>query len=401
MAENGKPNGAAEPQPQAETPPPKSLREIAEAAYDEVTTAAEPEAEEAPVDESGQPRDALGRFAPKPPGEEPGEAEGAKPDGQEPTQPRDEQAAPQQPQEPHPAPQGSSSEAPANWSAEDRQMFAKLPQEGRDFLLKRHSEMEGDYQRRVQANAVAAQFTSALAPVFSDPVIAGSLQQQGLSPYEAITQWAGFQKRALSPDPQERFALWQELGQRMGLNPAANGQMSQPGPGAPQLSEADLKDPAIRYFADYLGRTFSDVQALRNELHQFQQQDANRQSAEHQKVTRWAIDSFADEKDTQGNPLHPHFDAVIPMIMKLYAADPQIDLKQAYETAVWMDPTIRSGMITAAQQRERDKAANERAKQAVRSNVRGVTSPVSKPADAGKPMTLRETIEASADEVGI
>ena len=395
MSDQAKANGAADP-PVAETPR-QSLREIAEAAWDEVVEAAPEGAEAAPVDEGGQLRDSLGRFLPKTPGEEPGEA-APSPDG---TQPRDEHAAPQQPQEPHPAPQGSSSEAPANWSAEDRQTFAKLPPEGKEFLLRRHSEMEGDYQRRVQANAVAAQFTSALAPVFGDPVISGSLQQQGLSPYEAIVEWAGFQRRALDPNPQVRMQLLQELGRRMGLlDPAATGQMSPSVPGQPQLSEADLKDPAIRYFADYLGKVSSEQQAQRQQLQLRDQRDAERQMLEVHKVTRWSIDSFAEQKDDQGKPLHPHFDAVLPQIIELYQANPGRDLKEAYETAVWMDPTIRSGLITATAQRERDRLANERAKQAVRSNVRGITSPVSKPAGEG-PQGLRATIEAAADEIGI
>jgi len=393
--ENGKLNGAAEPVVEAPEPPRQSLREIAEAAYDEVA-GIEPEGQdEAPVDGERQPRDVHGRFAPKSPGEEPGEAEGRRP-----TQPREDLAAPQQPQPPHPAPPGSSSEAPANWSAEDRQNFAKLPPEGQAFLMRRHSEMEGDYQRRVQATATAAQFTSALAPIFQDPTIAGSMQQQGLSPYEAIVHWAGFQKRALSPDPQERFALWQELGRRMGLDPAAGGQMSQPVNGL-NLPEEDLKDPAIRSFADYLGKTFNDVQALRGELHQMRQQDAERQTAETLKVTRWGIDSFAEEKDSRGNPLHPHFDAVLPQIIELYRANPERDLKEAYETAVWMDPAIRSTLITAQQNAVREKQANERARLAVRGNARGITSPVSKPDPAGGAKGLRAAIEASADEVGI
>ena len=399
MADNDQvqqPNGAAPPTNETETQvaetPRQSLREIAEQAWDQVEEGGQ---EQAPVDERGQQRDAQGRFVAKPPAEEPGEA-APSPDG---TQPRDKNSAPQEP--PHPAPdEGSSREAPANWSAQDRQTFAALPPEGQEFLLRRHSEMEGDYQRRVQANATAAQFTAALAPVFSDPVISGSLQQAGASPFDAITQWAGFHRRAMDPNVQVRQQLWLELGERMGLNPAATGQMSQPGPG-PQLSEADLQDPAIRYFADHLGKTFSDVQALRNELHQMRQQDADRLNAEAVRVSRWGIDSFADEKDAQGNLLHPHFDAVLPQIIELYRANPERDIREAYETAIWMVPQVRSGLLSAEQQRSQQAAANQRAKQAVRSNVRGITSPVSKPAAPNGAGGLRATIEASADEIGL
>jgi hypothetical protein len=383
---------------QTQSEPRQSLRDIAEAAWDDVQDEADAaetggDEQQPEAGQQGRNRDSLGRFAPTDQAAKPGEAAPPE-DG---TQPRDKNSAPEQ-EPPHPAPPGSSSEAPANWSAEDRQTFAKLPEEAKTFLLRRHSEMEGDYQRRVQANATAAQFTQALAPVFQDPVIAGSLQQANASPYDAIRQWASFHRRAMDPDPQVRLQLFRELGQRMGLDPAAVG-MSQPGLTG-QLSEADLKDPAIRYFADHLGKTFNDVQALRGELHQMRQQEAQRANAEVMKVTRWGIDQFADEKDAQGNLKHPHFDAVLPHLIELYRANPERSLQEAYDMAVWAVPSIRSQLIAAERSSVQQKQANDRAKQAVRSNARGMTSPVARPAGEGKVSGLRATLEASADEAG-
>lgn len=378
-------NGTAEPTPR------QSLREIAEASWNEVESAEGDGQEQAPVDDAGQPRDAAGRFAPRSPEAKPGEAE--PPAG---SQPRQEQQAPDGAKPVDPA--LGSNQPPQHWSEQDRNTFAKLDPQAQEFLLRRHTEMERDYQGKVQANATAVQFTNALAPVFNDPVISGSLQQNGISPFDAIAQWAAFHRRFVT-DP---AGLLQELGQRAGLFPAANGQMSQPGQG-PALSEDDLKDPAIRFFADHLGQTFNDVQALRGELRQMREQDAQRQSAEVQRVTRWSIDSFADEKDGQGQLLHPHFDAVLPQIIELFRANPERDIREAYETAIWMVPSVRQSLQQAQQSRQQQDDAAKRARQAVRSNVRGITSPVAKPAAGaeGGPKTLRETIEATADEIGI
>lgn len=265
--------------------------------------------------------------------------------------------------------------------------------------MRRHTEMERDYQTKTQAAATAVQFTQSLAPIFQDPVIAGSLQQAGVSPYDAIGQWAGFHRRAMDPNPAVRTALWQELGQRMGLNPAANGQMSQPGTAA--LSEDDLKDPAIRYFADHIGKTLNDVQTLRGELQQMRQQEAQKANAEVLKVTRWSIDSFADEKDASGKPKHPHFDAVLPHMIDLYRANPERDLQQAYDQAIWAVPEVREKLLAERTNVAQQQQSNERARQAVRSNVRGVTSPVAKPAGDGKSRGIRAAIEAAADEVGL
>lgn len=392
MANENEPNGAngaAQPEPR------QTLRDIAEQAWDDIDAAGDAgdptgEGQQEQVDDGSQPRDAQGRFQARQPAQEPGEAAAQRPPSP------DQNLAPQTP--PHPAPdQGRSSEAPANWSAQDRQTFAALPKEGQEFLLRRHSEMEGDYQRRVQATATAAQFTSALAPIFQDPVIAGSLQQANASPYDAIQQWASFHRRAMDPNIEVRQQLWQELGQRMGLNPAAGG-MSQPG----ALSEQDLKDPVIRHFADITGRALNDVQTLRGELHQMRQQDAERQSAEVMRVSQWQVDQFAAEKDAQGNLLHPHFDAVLPQVIELFRANPQRDLKEAYEMAIWMVPTIRSGLLTAQQTAQQQQASAQRARQAARSNARGITSPVAKPAPGDQQAKgVRAALEAAADEIGM
>jgi len=381
----------------AEPPARKSLREIAEESYDEVLDAAddgdagaEPEPE---VDAGGPTRDARGRFAPRTPGEEPGEAE------PETAPSPDEQSA--QPQDPaHPAAQARSSEPPANWSAADQEVFRKLPPEGQSFLLRRHSEMEGDYQRRVTANAAATQFTSALSPVFNDPVIAQSLRENQLSAADAIHQWASMHKRAVSPNVQDRVQLWQEIGQRLGLDPAAVYGQSRPAQ-QPALSEQELKDPAIRYFADHVSRTVQEVQALRGQITGMQQAAAQQAHAEAAKVTRWGIDGFADEVGQDGKKLRPDFDAVLPQIIELFTSNPNRDLREAYEQARWMNPQTRQTLIAAERNTVTRQHSDQRARQAVRTNTRGLTSPVSKPpSEPGKPKTLREQLEETADEIG-
>jgi hypothetical protein len=390
----GAPNGAAPSTTNGAEPAAKpSLREVAEAAYDQLTTddGGEPQAE--PAGQGTQPRDNLGRFAPK--SAQPGEADGAQKPAPAPTEKSPSEAPPE-----HPAPEaaGRSSEPPAHWSAADRELFAKQTPEAQAFLLRRHGEMERDYTQKTQASAQAVGFVQTVAPIFQDPLIAGSLQAAGASPSDAIAQWAGFHRRAMDPNPEVRFALLQELAQRMQVDPAAIA-TSRSGP-APQLSEQDLKDPAIKFFADHIGRTASEVQALRQQLQSMQQQAVTQQQAEALKVSRWSIDTFADEKGPDGKLLRPDFDQLIDTIAELYKANPERDLKEAYETARWMNPATRESLIATERQSVEQREANKRAAQAVRSNVRGLTSPVSKPPEQGGKKSLRETLERAADEVG-
>lgn len=390
------PSGATQPNGVAheEQPAKLSIRDIAEAAYDEITAPEEgADGQQPPAEGSTQPRDERGRYAPK------DAATGEQP-AKEPTQPREPEGQ-QQEVPTQPAPVAASSEAPANWPAADRETFTKLPEEARAFLLRRHSEMEGDYQRRVTATARAAEFVGALDPVFRDPVIAGSLQQSGVSALEAIHEWAGFHRRAMSPNVADRVSMLFELAARMQIDPAvfATGRPGPAGP-TPQLSEADLKDPAIKYFADHVGRTSNEVQALRGELQRLQHAANEKAQAEAIRVHRWGIDNFADEKGADGKPLRPDFDSLIPTIVELFRANPNRDIKEAYETARWMNPASRQALIAAERSSVEKAESNKRAAQAVKANTRGLTSPVAKPKDDGKPKSLRETIEESASEIG-
>lgn len=383
-------NGAASQEPET---PRQSLREIAEAAYDEAIDDAGPDGEgdePAAPGQEGRARDNLGRFAAADQQAKPGEQSN---DPAPQTDPKASDGA--KPADPAPG----SNQPPQHWPEQDRQTFAKLDPAGQQFLLRRHSEMERDYQAKTQAAATAVQFTQSIAPIFQDPLISGSLQQARISPYEAIGQWAGFHRRAMDPNPQVRQELLMEMAQRMGLDPAVGGASRQGLQG--QLSEDDLKDPAIRYFADHIGKTQSQMQALRGEMQRMANSVAERQQQEVLKVTRWSIDSFADEKDAQGQLKHPHFDTVLPTMIELYRANPERDLQEAYDMAVWATPAIRSQLIAADRQTAEQQRANERAKLAVRGNVRGVTSPVSRPSGDGKAKGLRAAIEAAADEAGM
>lgn len=77
------------------------------------------------------------------------EGEGAQPSADGPTGEQEGEPQPATPeankQEPQPL------EAPAVWSATDKEMFASAPRATQEFLLRRHKDMESDYTRKTQA----------------------------------------------------------------------------------------------------------------------------------------------------------------------------------------------------------------------------------------------------------
>lgn len=385
-----------QPEPESEAPR-RSLREIAEQTYDDIETGAPDEpAPETTVDEHGRVRDRYGRFVTKS-----GEAEAEtppSPDGR--PAPQSPESATQQP------PAGVSSGAPENWSAQDRQMFEKLPEEGKSFLIRRHSEMEGDYQRRVQATREATDFQRTLVPTFSDPVMSQNLQEAGWSISQAIQEWGGYHRRAIDPDVRVRAGFVAEMFERIlpGIDPAAVfGQMSRSEPAV--LSQEQQADPAIRYFADHISGLAQGVQGLARRLDAQDAQAHERAQAEAVGVVRSSIDEWADAKGPDGQPLRPFFNEALPRITKIYERDPNTPLAQAYEEACWADPAIRGKMQAQQAAQNSRQQADQRAAQAARANLRGRTVPVVAPRgenvkEDGSRRTLAETIAATADEIG-
>lgn len=387
---------------------PPSLRDIAEAAYDELESAAEAPEGSGPVDEGApeetlasddKPRDKQGRWVSKGNEPQPGEAiepldPAPKPVLETQKQPVADPASAQAPR---------SNQAPEHWSAEDKATFAKLPQEGQSFLLKRHGEMEAEFTRKSQASAGAVQFTQALAPVFNDPQIVKSLNQAGVHPAQAIHEWASWHKMGTSENQQDKFTLLVNLTQRMGLDPARIfSALSNPPPNQMGLSDEDLKDPAVKFIADHLGKTTNELQALRGEFQRIQQAEHSARAEWGLKSARSGIDGFADEKSKDGRPLRPHFDAVLPLIIDMFKANPNRDLAETYDAACWAHPEVRKQLLQAEQFREQSKNDVAKARLAQRGNTRGLTAPVARPNGADGPSKggIRDAIERSADEVG-
>lgn len=370
-----------------ELPKPKSLREVAEEAYDELIAGDDEATDEPETGQEAQPRDTKGRFVARESGE-PGEAD----DG-----PTDAPAPPESPSEATPAQPapvaGRSTEPPQHWPAEDREMFAKLPQEGRDFLLRRHNDMERFVTQKTTAAAQAVEFVNAVAPAFQDPAIAGSLQQAGVSPVEAVHQLLGFHKRFLT-DP---AGLIRDLIAHAKLDPAA---LAPSRPGPTDLPPEMAKDPAMKFIAETIGKSQQRVLAVEQRLEQTQRENEEQRREELRRQTRAFVDYQAGEKDAQGNPLRPHFDTVINEIITLYKADRNRNLDEAYQEALWMNPTTRAMLVNADRATAQQAASNERARQAVKSNLKGRSVAASAPAQAGN-KSLRETLEEAADELGI
>ena len=115
------------------------------------------------------------------------------------------------------------------------------------------------------------------------------------------------------------------------------------------LSEEDLKDPAVKFIADHLGKSERKLSALEGQLQQREQAEQQARAEWGLNSARHGIDGFADEKAKDGRPLRPYFDAVLPYIIDLYKANPNRDLAETYDAACWAHPEVRKQLLQAEQ----------------------------------------------------
>jgi hypothetical protein len=253
--------------------------------------------------EDGPSRDEVGRFAPKPEGEQP---------QAQPVQPIPDQTQGAQP--------------PASWSKEDRAVFATLPPNVQELLARREREMTADYTRKTQEIAEIRRFSDDIRPVFekNQQLIAHA----GAPPAQVMDQLLGMYGYS-QRDP-AGYLKW--AAQSLGVDLS---QLTAP--------TDEYVDPAFNELRNQITPLNQQIQSVTQYI---QQQEAARQEQERQQ-TLSTIDTFAQEKDASGTPLRPYFEQVRVAMGRLLQPDANgnaiaSDLQDAYEKATWADPSIRA-----------------------------------------------------------
>ena len=160
-----------------------------------------------------------------------------------------------------------------------------------------------------------------------------------------------------------------DLTERMGLDPARIFTALNKSQGPEGLAEAELKDPAVKFFADRLGQTTGELNALRSEIQQRWAAENQARVQAGEAHARSNIDQFADEKAADGTPIRPHFNTVLPILLDLFKANPQRSLADAYEAACWSHPEVRKQLQAAEHYRQQSRHDVEKAKIAQRGNA--------------------------------
>lgn len=236
--------------------------------------------------------------------------------------------------------------APNTWRKEVAEKWAALPPEVQAEVERR----EADFHRGIEQYKQAANFAQSMERAITP--YASTLQSLNITADKAVSELMAADHRLRYGSPQEKSAYFAQLAQSYDIDLA---NMPEQQPIDPNLSAVQQR-----------------VQQLEGYI---QQQTMMGQQREHETLNS-EISRFA------ADPSHSHFESVKGHMAALLQAGQAKDLADAYEQAVYANPTTRAAMLQqqAAAQREEAAKKAQAAKKAASVNVRNRPSmPVSQP----------------------
>lgn len=288
-----------------------------------------------------------------------------------------------QPSEGEPAeimePQAPPLAAPSSWTGEKQQMFYQLPRPLQEEVLRRETDLRRhlttESEQIAQAKRTYSGIDEALAP-YSE-----QLRLANVQPGQVVGHLMAWQQY-LDRDP---VSALHQLAQSYGLD-------------LRQL--ANVETQALPVVSPELQEMRRTVEALKRE----REQERYAQHAALTSSIESEVQGFAMAVDANGHQLRPYVDNVVDemllLVPQVRANNPQAGIQQllqeAYDRAVWANPSTRQLELQRRQQADQSviRAKAEKAQRAAKL----VSGAANGPFTTASPSTLRSAIEAAWEE---
>lgn len=321
------PDDQSQAAPEAED----DLKSLLNAAFDEQE--ATPEAPEKPeVSGKTRERGADGKFA--------------KSEGAEPETPESPAAPDAEKPEVDAKPAEKTTEAPKHWSAPDQEAFKELTPKAQAAWLRRDQEMTADYTRKTQEIASLRRDYEPVQQILKP--YEDQIRGKGFTPASLIQAWSNVEIGLANPQTAPKLIAdiignykvdRAQIAQLLGLTGAGGtGGAGTETPPAPNGAQPIIIPPELQREFDALRNGHQQVtQFLTGQQEQQDRENLNRMNS--------TIAAFQDAKDDKGIALHPHFaeleDQMVSLIVAARTRGRVMSLPEAYETAVWANPSTR------------------------------------------------------------
>lgn len=243
-----------------------------------------------------------------------------------------------------PEPQEAASEvkpprnAPKSWSKEMHEHYGKLDPVVQDYIDQREQSMFSGIEQYKEFNEFGKQMRAAIAPYEQ------MIQAEGYDAPKAVQALLNAHKLLRTSAPADKVQYLAQLARSYGID------IGQKAAEQPQI------DPTVKA----LMQKVSNLEGTLTKRQQAEQQEI------YKKITT-DVESFASDK------AHPYFDEVADDIVTLLKTG--LELKDAYEKAVWANPVTRQkeiDRINKVNESERAKKAREEAAAAKAATVANI-----------------------------
>lgn len=245
-------------------------------------------------------------------------------------------------------------EAPSYVPSELRGEWGNIPESFRTWVQKREEDQHKMFTSQDGELRMGREFKEMVAPYMA------IIQAQGSTPKDVVGSILNTAYRLRTGSEQEKLQIFQELAQQYGV----------PLDG---LQNQEYLDPTIAALQKEIGE-------LKN---QYNPSNMQKQLQEYSEQARLQAEVNAFAAD----PAHKHYEQVKGHMAALLGSGAAKDLQEAYEKALWADPTIRSTLLAeqkAEEEAKRTKAIE--AKKAASSSLSG------SPAPQGNAKTPKDTV---------
>lgn len=325
-----------------------SLRETIEAAVSEVS------ASDTSSERDSRARDDSGRFARKTE-----TAAAPETDASSTSAEVEQAAAPIEVSPPEDKPvepaqqQAAAIEAPTSWNAAARDLFTKADPALRDYIAKRDAEQQAGVAKLKQAYESKAAFAETMWKQIAP--YEQLLRQEGTTPDRAVASLMSTAAILRTGSPEQKATALAQVARQYGIDIGHVAHIAQ----TPQAGP----DPAVYQVQQELARVKATLE---------QRQQMEQQQQQQQLVSE--IESFKSSA--------PHFDAVREDMAAILSSGRAATLQEAYDRAVWMNPTTRALVQAETQARSESERRATQAAQVAKAKGAAV-SVTGAPGNAG------------------
>lgn len=269
--------------------------------------------------------------------------------------------------------------APDHWAPEDKEVFGSLDTRGREFLLRRHKEMEASHTKKQQALADERKQVEAVIKAVEP--YEGYLKRSGLSREEAVNKLLATAQRLDESNPQDKIAILHSLARDYGV------QLGNHEEAEPLSHEAQL-------LLDKINRIEADNYRLQ-EAHRLRE-EASKWNEE--KSLQNVIDEFSNQKDEKGNLKYPHFDTLREDMGLLLNAGKAKSLEDAYESAIYLNSDLRKEYNSRQYNKDKQEAdIRQKTAASKRAGFNVKSGSVAQLSDPKEALSLRDEIRRNVE----